>query len=96
MKKEVLKVWTTEVNKCFVAPYRYDTLRIITYIQKIKYFFNLFSTYKIKQIIPYISTPYYDGEYTTNNRLAQAAKEQYEIAKLEILIIKEKKINGNV
>lgn len=90
MKKEVIKVWTTEIKTCFVGPHRYENLRIITYIYKIKWFFNLFTSYKIKQIIPFTNEPFYDGDYVTNIRLTRVAKEQYEIAKLEILNIKEK------
>lgn len=91
MKKEVIKVWATEVKMCFVSPYRYENLRIITYIHKIKWFFNLFTSYKVKQIIPFTDEPFYDGDYATNNRLTRVAKEQYEIARLEILNIKENK-----
>jgi hypothetical protein len=52
----------------------------------------LFTSYKIKQIIPFTDEPYYDGDYVTNNRLTRVANEQYEIARLEILNIKEKKL----
>lgn len=90
MKKRVIKVWKTELQNCFVAPYKYETITIITYIQEVKWFFNLFTYYKIKQIVPLINDPYYDGEYSTNRRLSASAKEQYLIAELEILNIKEK------
>ena len=90
MKKKVVKVWKTESKNCFVAPYRYETIPVITYIQEVKWFFNLFTHYKIKQIVPLIDDPFYDGEYSTNRRLSASAKEQYQIAELEILKIKEK------
>ena len=51
----------------------------------------MFTSYKIKQIIPFTDEPFYDGDYVTNNRLKRVAKEQYEIARLEILNIKENK-----
>jgi hypothetical protein len=92
MKKRVVKVWKTELKNCFVAPYRYETIQVITYIQEVKWFFNLFTYYKIKQIVPLIDDPFYDGEYSTNRRLSASAKEQYLIAELEILKIKEKTI----
>lgn len=90
MKKRVIKVWKTELQNCFVAPYKYETITIITYIQEVKWFFNLFTYYKIKQMVPRINHPFYDGAYSTNKRLSLSAKEQYHIAKLEILKIKEK------
>lgn len=92
MKKRVIKVWKTELQNCFVSPYKYETITIITYIQEVKWFFNLFTYYKIKQIVPLIKHPFYDGEYSTNRRLSASAKEQYLIAELEILNIKEKTI----
>ena len=90
MKKSVVKIWKTELKNCFVAPYRYETITIITYILEVKWFFNLFTYYKIKQIVPLIDNPFYDGEYSTNRRLTLSANEQYLIAELEILKIKGK------
>lgn len=89
MKKRVVKVWKTELQNCFVAPCKYETITVITYIQEVKWFFNLFTYYKIKQLVPLIDKPYFDGEYSTNKRLSLSAKEQYHIAELEILKIKE-------
>ena len=89
MKKRVIKIWKTELKNCFIAPYRYETITIITYIQEVKWFFNLFTYYKIKQEVPFIDEPFYDGDYSTNRRLLLTAKEQYQLAELEVLKIKE-------
>ena len=90
MKKTVVKTWATELKNCFTAPYKYETIRFITYIQEVKWLFGLFTYYRIKQLVPYIEHPFYDGEYSTNNRLSLSAREQYHIAELEVLKLKEK------
>lgn len=96
MKKTVVKIWTTEQKNCFIAPDKYETIKIITYIQEVKWLFGLFTYYRIKQLVPYIKHPFYVGEYSTNNRLSLSAREQYRIAKFHIAELKVLKLKEKI
>ena len=68
----------------------YITVHIFTTIieREHKFLFWKWKTYDIKQVIPYIETPFYDGEFSSNRKLKTIAKERYEIAKLKLIELK--------
>lgn len=48
----------------------------------------LWKKYEIRQIVPYISKPFYNREYETNNNLQSGDKHERQIAKLAITLLK--------
>ena len=65
---------------------------ILTYIESFsqkkfswrKFRFVEKTYYQIKQFVPYIAKPFYDGEHATNTLLSSVAQEQYFLAELWI------------
>lgn len=65
---------------------------ILTYIESFprkkfswrKFRFVEKTYYQIKQFVPYIAKPFYDGEHSTNTLLSSVAQEQYFLAELWI------------
>lgn len=68
----------------------YITVHVFTTIieREHKFLFWKWKTYDIKQVVPYIEKPYYDGEYSSNRKLKTIATERYEIAKLKLIELK--------
>jgi hypothetical protein len=68
----------------------YMTVNIFTTIieREHKFLFWKWKSYDIKQVIPYIENPFYDGEYSSNRKLKTLARERYEIAKLKLIELK--------
>ena len=68
----------------------YITVHIFTTIieYESKFLFWKWKSYDIKQVIPYIENPFYDGEFSSNRKLKTLAKERYEIAKLKLIELK--------
>ena len=68
----------------------YITVHIFTTIieREHKFLFWKWKTYNVKQVVPYIKNPYYDGEYSSNRKLKTIATERYEIAKLKLIELK--------
>jgi hypothetical protein len=69
---------------------QYITVHIFTTIIECehKFLFWKWKSYDIKQVIPYIENPFYDGEFSSNRKLKTLAKERYEIAKLKLIELK--------
>lgn len=68
----------------------YMTVHIFTTIieREHKFLFCKWKSYDIKQVVPYIENPFYDGEHSSNRKLKTLARERYEIAKLKLIELK--------
>jgi len=55
------------------------TTHILTLVYEYRFFY--FKWYRIKQIVPYIEKPFYDGEYSSNEKLMLIAKDEINLAK---------------
>ena len=86
MFKEKIIYYNTVERKCWTFREGYHTATIATFV--IEKSVWLWKKYKIRQIVPYISKPFYDGEFATNNTLKSAAKHERQIAKLAITLLK--------
>lgn len=87
MFRERIVYHNTVERKCWNLREGHYTATIATYIiEKTKWWW--WKKYEIRQIVPYISEPYYDGEYATNNNLQSAADYERKVAELAITLLK--------
>ena len=73
-------------RKCWTLAEQFYTATIETFV--IEKSLWLWKKYEIRQIVPLISKPFYDGEYATNNNLQSAANHERQIAELVITMLK--------
>ena len=94
MFKERIVYSHTTKRKCWNLREGHYTATIATYIvEKTKW---LWKKYEIRQIVPYIAKPFYDGEYATNNNLQSAADYERKVAELAITMIKDGQDINNI
>ena len=75
--------------KCWSLRRDKYTADVVTYIVERQRLWH--KSYEIKQVIPLLSKPFYDGEFSTNNNLQSVADYEKSIAELVITAIKSGK-----
>ena len=86
MWKENIVYTHTTKRKCWNLREGYYTATIVTFV--IEKSLWLWKKYEIRQIVPYIPKPFYDGEYATNNNLQSAADYERKVAEFAITMLK--------
>lgn len=94
MWNEKVVYYHTTKRKCWNLREGYYTATIATFV--IEKSLWLWKKYEIRQIVPYISKPFYDGEYATNNNLQSAANHERQIAELAITMLKNEQDIDNI
>lgn len=86
MFRERIVYHNTVERKCWNSSEGYYMATIATFV--IEKSLWLWKKYEIRQIVPYISKPFYNREYETNNNLQSGDKHERQIAKLAITLLK--------
>ena len=82
----VIKTIVRVLENAFVGNRHMDLKVTFTVIRVYhRFLFWKWTDYEIMRSIPYISSPFYDGEYSTNRRLSAMAEMMEQDAKMAIL-----------